>query len=405
MKHVIIGAGAAGIAAARTIRRLDKTAEITVISADDAVYSRCMLDKFIGGARDVAEIGFVPPDFFEANRIEWSGGVAVDSVDTAAKRVFCGNKAVSYDRLLVATGAKSAFPPIDGLESVSRVYGLRDLSDAVAIRKKAADAEHKHVVIIGAGLVGLDAAYGLVQMGIKSKPLLIDSAAEVLSACFDETAAKAYRAKFEENGCQFRLNSRVEKICGNSTGDVMSVVLDCGDELPCDLLIVATGVRPENALLPNAAVNQYLATQYDGVYIAGDATGLSESWPAAVEQGEVAAHNMCGIQTAYDAVLMQKNTAHFFGIASMSVGEVTPKAGDTIEARQDRGRYQKVILRGGVPVGVLLQGDISRGGFWQQLIANKVNIAALSDSVWKTSFADGYALDESGEYVWQLPAM
>jgi len=275
------------------------------------------------------------------------------------------------------------------------------LTDAIAIRKKAADA--KHVVIIGAGLVGLDAAYGLVQMGIT--PLLIDSANEVLSACFNETAARAYRLKFEENGCKFRLNSRVERICGNSTGDVLSVVLACGDELPCDLLIVATGVRPENALLPNVAVNQYLATQHDGVYIAGDATGLSESWPAAVWQGETAAHNMCGIQTAYDAVLMQKNTAHFFGIASMSVGETRPKEGDVIEVRQDRTRYQNVILRDGVPVGVLLQGDISRGGFWQHLIANKVNIAALSDSVWKASFADGYALDESGEYVWQLPSV
>ena len=110
---------------------------------------------------------------------------------------------------------------------------------------------------------------------------------------------------------------------------------------------------------------------------------------------------MLEIETAHPDTFLPKNTIHFFGIPSLSIGRFIPESGDTEDSREDRMRYQKVILRDGVPVGVILQGDISRSGFWQQLIQNRVDVASIPKSIWKISFADSYHVDENGEYQWQ----
>ncbi|MCL2397735.1 MAG: FAD-dependent oxidoreductase [Defluviitaleaceae bacterium] len=395
MKHIIIGVGAAGISAARAIRKHRRDDEILMISTDDAVYSRCMLHKYIGGGRSVGEMSFVPDNFFEDNNISWRNRTTVTEIDTANKRVVFEGGSENYDRLLIATGAKSVFPPIDGLKGATGIYGLRDLPDAKAIREKAGGASN--IVVIGAGLVGLDAAYGLVEMG--KKPVVVDMATHVLSANLDEPAAAVYQAKFEEAGCEFRFGCKVSSVKQNAAGEVSAIILDGKEELACDLLVVAVGVRPENGLLPSNSIDEYLSVGTD-VYVAGDATGFSQSWPSAIEQGEVAALNMCGIITPYDEILALKNTVNFFGIASLSVGQLVPAPGDTCDVRESKGRYQKIISRDGVPVGVILQGDISRSGFWQHLVKNKINIADIPKPIWKMSFADSYGLDENGEYEW-----
>ena len=159
MGHVIIGAGAAGITAAKTIRRLQPEDEIVILSEDRQISSRCLLHQYISGDRDERGLRFVPEGFIEVNRIDWRAGVSVTAVDTEAKLVYCGDDAVGYDKLLVATGAQSIALPVGALKTAPNVYGLRHFSDAQAIRETAGRA--KRAVIIGAGLVGLDAAYAL----------------------------------------------------------------------------------------------------------------------------------------------------------------------------------------------------------------------------------------------------
>ena len=405
MKHVIIGSGAAGISAAKTLRERQENDEIVIISADDAVYSRCLLHKYISGERNIEELSFLPDGFFEQNRIRFSSGITVTGIDTSNKNVLFGSGFESYDKLLIASGAKSRFPPIDGLDGAKNVYGLRDLGDAKAIRNDA--AQKSNIVIIGAGLVGLDAAYGLMEMGKKAG--LVEMADSILSANLDAHAARKYQVKFEEAGCKFHLGLKVVKIISDASGAVCAVDLDNGEQLPCDFLIVAAGVHPDIGLLANSgissqrgvSVNKYLATSADDVFAAGDVTGLTESWPNAVLQGEIAALNMLGIETQYntdDFALM--NTINFFNVPSLSVGKFIPSDGDDVDVREDRNRYQKIIVRDGVPVGVILQGDISRSGFWQYLIKNKIDIAGVQKMIWNVSFADSYGIDENGEYKW-----
>jgi len=406
VKHVIIGASAAGISAAKAIRE-NSNHEIVIISADEAVYSRCMLHKYIGGSRNVAELSFIPDNFFAENKITWHGNYTVTGIDTAAKRVLLEGWHEDYDKLLIATGAESALPPIDGiggLQDAKNVHGLRHLSDAKAIREKAETA--KNIVIIGAGLVGLDAAYGLIE--IDKKPTIVEMAANVLPQNMDAKAAEIYQEKFAEAGCNFLLESKVASVQTDTNGAVCQVTLGCGKTIPCDLLIVAVGVRPALDFVKDSGitftrgiiVDNFFATNIADVYAAGDVTGISESWPDAMRHGEVAGLNMCGIATPYTDALVQKNTVNFFNVPTLSVGQTKVAAGDVEKVRESQSCYQKVILRDNVPVGVILQGDISRSGFWQHIIKNRLSVADIQKPVWKVSFADAYGVDVDGEYMW-----
>lgn len=404
MKHVIIGAGAAGIAAARTIRQQRSEDEIVIISSDAHVHSRCMLHKYISGERVEQTLSFVPEHFFQERDIRWCKAVTINGIDTDKKEVMYSSGTQSYDKLLIATGAVSVIPPIGQLRTAGNVFGLRDLPDAQKIRQKAKQAQN--VVVIGAGLVGLDAVYGLLEMG--KKPVVVEMADTVLAMNLDRHGAHAYQKKFEEAGCSFHLGRKVSDTVCNASGDVSGIVLDTGEQLACDMVIVAAGVRPATSLLAESdivvdrsiVVNEYLATNIPDVYAAGDVAGLSGIWPNAQKQGQVAGYNMCGIPMVYQDTFAVKNTVNFFDMLSLSVGQREPSEGDTVVIREDRNCYEKYIMHDDVVVGILLQGDISGSGFWQYLIKNKIHVGEIDKPVWKLSFADFYGVAETGEYVW-----
>ena len=412
MKHLIVGVGAAGIAAAAAIKKQKPSDEVVMISTDESVYSRCMLHHYISGKRDTRGLSFVPEGFFKDNKIRWISGETLTGVDTAAKTVNFGSQEEPYDALLIAAGGKSFFPPIEGITGLRNVYGLRDLSDARSIKAQA--EQNNDIVIIGAGLVGMDAAYAFAETnrnGADLKPVVVEIAESILPLNLDADAAKPYMKKFEEAGCIFRLGRKVVKVKGKD-GSVQSVILDDGTELPCSLLILATGIRPNTGFLEGSGialdgrkrgvkVNKFMETGVKDVYAAGDVTGLSEDWPNAHIQGKIAGANMCGGTEVYYGLFPPKNTINFFDIPSLSLGQITPMQDDVVECRQDRKRYEKIILRDGVPVGVILRGDISNCGFWQYLIKNKLNISHIQKPIWKVSFADAYGLAEDGEYRWQ----
>ncbi len=165
MKYVIIGAGVAGVEAAKVIRAQDGDGGIVMVSADTQVHSRCMLHKFISGERDEKGLDFTEEDFFAKYRIDWKKGSRAKEIDTENRKVFLDTgEGIDYGRLLLAAGADSFIPPVGQLREASNVYGLRNLSDAQAIVAEAKEA--KKVLVIGSGLVGLDAAYGLLELEI-----------------------------------------------------------------------------------------------------------------------------------------------------------------------------------------------------------------------------------------------
>lgn len=429
MKYVIIGAGVAGVEAAKTIRGLEEDAEILMISADTQIHSRCMLHKYIAGERDEKGLDFTEDNFLEKYRVDWKSGVKAVGVcsgvkagsaagskseETPAgktengaedKAVLLDNKErIGFDKLLLANGADSCIPPVGDLRKASNVYGLRNLSDAQAIVKEADKADN--VLIIGSGLVGLDAAYGLLELG--KKITIVEMASQILPVQLDAHGAYAYQKLFEDANVRFVLGRKAcEAVC-EADGRIHKVTLDNGEEYPCDMIIAAAGVRPSVRYLEKSGitctrgvdVDSHLKTNQPDIYAAGDITGLSGIWPNAADQGRIAAKNMCGIPTEYTDRFCIKNTINFFGLVSLCVGRILKDEGDEIQVCEDKNQYKRAILKNGRVEGILLQGDISHAGTWQYLIKNHIDISGIGKDVFKINFADFYHVGERGKYEW-----
>ncbi len=405
MKYVIVGVGVAGIEAAREIRKKDTNGDILMISADAQIHSRCMLHKFIAGERDEEGLNFTELDFFEKYRIHWKSGVRAEKIRPDEKEIVLDDgEHVGYDKLLLANGADSFIPPVGELRKASNVYGLRNLTDAQAIVKEAESA--KEVLVIGSGLVGLDAAYGLLERG--KKLTVVEMAEQILPVQLDAHGAAAYQELFEKAGVRFVLGRKASEAVCEADGKIHKVTLDDGKELTCDLLVVAAGVRPSLSCLEGSGidcergitVDARMRTSKKDIYAAGDITGRSGIWPNAADQGRIAGRNMCGEESEYTDTYALKNTINFFGLVTLCVGRIKPEGGDVIRIKEDRTQYKRVILKDGKVEGVLLQGNIAHAGTWQYLIKNRIDVSKIAKDVFDISYADFYRLNERGEYKW-----
>ena len=406
MRYVIIGASAAGLTAAKTLRQWDPQGEITVLSVDTQVHSRCMLHLYLSGRRTAQGINFVPQNFFETNGIRWLAGEEVVRVDTQNNQVWleCG-AFVPYDRLLIASGAQYVVPPLPGFREAKNVYGLRDLSDAEKISRQAAPG--KRCVIVGSGLVGLDAANALCERGMTCS--IVEMADRLSPLQLDATAAKPYQELFEKAGCTFYLSEKAAGSQMDGEGNITSITLASGKVLPCDFVVVAAGVRPRIGFLEGSGietdravkVDDCLRTNIPNVWAAGDVAGISGIWPNAMEQGEVAAKNMTGVEVPYDNRYGIKNTMNFYGLTTLSLGLNDIREGDEVFTQESRKGYRRVVLRDGVPVHLIFQGEIGNTGFWQELIKHQVSLAGRKKSVFDLSYADFYQFDpKHGLYQW-----
>ena len=422
MKHVIIGGGAAGIKAAEQIRSLEKDSKITIIMEDMNIHSRCMLHKYLSGERSVEEMSFIPKEMEEELNIEFFRGYTISSVDTDKKivRIIPLNEQdeanssakieeVSYDKLLIATGSNGFIPPAPGLREAKNVYCFRHLREAEIIREKAKDAND--IAIIGAGLVGIDAAYGMLERG--KNVTVIDMALSIIPMQLCKKAGDMYQKLFEDDGCKFELGRKVSDTKMDVNGNITSIILDNGTEVKCDLVISAAGERASIKFLEGSLikidrfieVDDHMRTNVKDVYAAGNATGLSGTWPNAKKQAEVAAYNMCGFEKTYDDTYAMKNTMNFYGLATLSLGSGKEEEGDRIIEQQDSFGYRKAIIRNGVLDSVVLQGkNLNYAGVYQHIIKNKINIEDIikddENKVFKLSFADFYATDDRGQYVY-----
>jgi NAD(P)H-nitrite reductase large subunit len=410
MKHLIIGTGVAAISATRTILKEKGDDSVVIVSEDNEIYSRCMLHKFISGERDAESINFINDGILESLKVQWIKGKTVTRLDGTTKTAYAGSeKIASGDTVLIATGSNSVIPPIGQLKTAKNAFGLRHLSDARLIAEHAKKAGK--IAVIGAGLVGLDAVYGILSSpgGTNKDIAVIEMAPSVLAINLDAHASETYQRLFERRGVKFHL---ARKMMNTRSGgeNITALELDSGAVIPCDMVIVAVGVRPATAFLEGSGVelterkavkvDDFLATNIPGIYAAGDATGLSGIWPNAQKQGEMAAYNMTGTKWAYDDLFALKNTVNFFNLPSLSLGAINPLEGDKVLVKEDRNNYRKLILRDGVPVGIILQGEIAGSGFWLHLIKNRIRIDNLGKSPWKVSYADFYGTEANGEYKW-----
>lgn len=410
MKIVIIGASAAGISAAKTIKASEPNTEVVIISKEDSIHSRCMLHKFLGHERDAKGVNFIPEDFFETNKIAWLNNTTVIGVDTDKKLVKThDNQSISYDKLLIATGASYFIPPIPGLRESKNVYGFRDLKDAQLLDIECNTA--KNAVVIGAGLVGMDATVAMLERGLKVT--VIEMTADVMSLQLDKKSAQAYQQLFENAGAEFILKDKVVSVDVDEVGRGKTIHLASGKAVPADVIVIAAGVRPAfnftegSGIATNHAilVGDDLKTNVNDIYAAGDVTGIAGIWPNAVKQGRIAAINMLGEKCLYEDRYALKNTVNFYGLTTLSLGNINPEPEENCDIfiREDRNNYQKVIMKNGVVQGVIIQGNMGGTGFWQYLIKNKIDISGINKDVFSLSYADFYDLNQrTGEYCYAV---
>ena len=413
MRYVVLGASAAGINGVRQLRKQCPEAEIILVSKDSSIYSRCILHHYLGNMRTKEELCFAEDDFEDRYKTDWRKGVTCTGLDDKEKQVFLSDgTSIAYDRLLIATGSHTLLPAVKGLVGTKGVYGFHNLDEVEAIKKGAVKAEH--IVVMGGGLTGLDAAVGFLRLG--KKVGLVEMEGHLLAKQLDARSSGTYEKAMEHEGIVLHLGVGIREVC-QQEGTVTSRKLTDGSELACDMLVVTAGVRPNIDFLKGSdvecdrfglVIDRYGQTSVPDIYGAGDVTGRSPIWPAAVKQGMVAAVNMAmghganGRRATMDDFFASKSTMNFLGIPTMSLG-IPERPDDSYEVvMEDKdGIYRKVIHKNGKIYGAILQGDLSYGGVLTQLIAGKIDVSKVKKPLFEIDYSDFFHTKENFEFYYE----
>ena len=314
MKYVVLGSSAAGINAVRELRKLDGQGEIVLISKDKEIYSRCILHHYLGGERTLEKLCFAEHNFPELYQVNWIRGKACTGVKPEEKKVLLEDGTeVTYDKLLIATGSHTFVPPVKNLKEAVNVCGFRNIEDMEVLKKAAREA--KHIVVMGAGLVGLDCASGFLELGVQVT--LVEMAGWLLSKQLDKRGAQFYEDAFSARGVKQYYGVGMAEVVLDEQNRITSAILTEGTELPCDFVVVTAGVRSNVEFLEGSGIetsrfgliyDETGKTSDDSIYGAGDVSGTSPIWPVAVKEGMIAASSMAGVPRKMTDFFASKST-------------------------------------------------------------------------------------------------
>ena len=414
MRYVVIGSSAAGVNAVRELRKRDKEGKIILISKDKDIYSRCILHEYLAGKRNIERLRFVEHDFEALYDVEWMKGREAVGLDREAKKVLLDQgDAVSYDKLLIATGSHTFFPPIKNMAGAKNMIGFRNIDDIEVLKDVAreviASGGKKKIVVLGSGLVGIDCATGFLELGIKVT--LCDFAGWLLNKQLDQRAAQTYIDAFRAAGVDQYYGVGVNEVIRNDKDEITTVVLSDGTELACDFFVVTAGVRSNVEFLADSGLElSRFGLVYDeegrtndpDIFGAGDVSGLSPIWPVAVKEGMIAAANMAGERAKMTDFFASKSTMRFLDISTMSLGEVNPNLDEDpdicVETYDKDGVYKKIVHKDGKIIGALLQGDLAYGGVLQQMIARRLDVRKVKKPLFEIDYSDFFHIKDNFEF-------
>ena len=382
-KYVIIGGGVASVGCIEGIRSVDKQSEITLITRENALpYCRPLISYYLEGKTDFEKMNYRPADFYEKNAINVVFA-SVDEIDEKKKVVRSGDKTYPYDALCLATGSVPFVPPFEGLQSVPVKTSFMTEEDAAFLDKNL--TKESRVLIVGAGLIGLKCAEGIVER-VKSV-VVCDLADRALSSILDAECASRMQKVLEDNGVKFYLKNSVQKFDGTVA------TLQDGTEVTFDVLVTAVGVRAETSLVRNKVkvergilADDKQLTSDPSIYAAGDCCqGYDASinqnrvvaiFPNAYLQGHAAGVNMAGGNETFDKG-MPLNAIGFFGLHALTAGSYD---GELYEEK-DESKIKRLFVKDDRLVGFMLIGEFERAGILTSLVREKT---PLSDINWQT---------------------
>ena len=391
-RYLLVGGSHAALEALAAIRMHDAEGSVVLATRDPAPpYSPTVLPYVVSGRSDPGRVRLRGEGYFAGQNATLKCGAALASLDTACRVArFDDGAEIGYERLLLATGASPAVPPVPGLKETG-FHVLRTLEDALRLRAALGGA--KRAVVLGAGLVGMHAAENLVQAGAETA--VVEREPQVLPGYFDAQAAGLIRQAFERRGARMLCGQSV--IGAEKRGDGFLLKLADGQWIAGELLLVATGVRPAIDYLEGSGVatgegilvDRRMRTSATGVWAAGDvaqgpsfyrdAQVVNGILPNAVEQGRVAGMDMAGDPGAKDyRGAVPINTYHFFGRQALSVGAGDAGGAESfVEFDEKAGRYRKIVLADDRLAGIFSIDMPFDPGIMLELVLRRVDLGPL----------------------------
>lgn len=384
---VVIGNGMAGM---RTVEELQKLApdlyDITVFGAEPHVnYNRILLSPVLAGEKKAEDIVLHPREWYDAHRITLHSGDPVVRIDRTRRTVHSqSGREVHYDRLLLATGSRPFIVPVPGHE-LPGVVGFRDLDDVDTMLQAATIG--RHAVVIGGGLLGLEAANGLKRRGMDVTVVHVTDS--LMNQQLDKHASLLLKGALEDKGLRFMLDAHTAEITGN--GRVAGVRFRDGTAIPADLVVMAAGVRPNIALARDSGlhceraivVDDTLQTYDPRVYAVGECVQHRSATFGLVapiwEQAKVCAAHLAG---AGHRRYVQEATAtrlKVTGVELYSAGDFVGGEGseDLVLRDPRRGIYKRLVLSGNRLSGAVLYGDVQDGPWYFDLIRANADIGPI----------------------------
>lgn len=365
-RHLIVGAGTAGINAIRALRQLGNTDEIILVSAEPP-YSRMVLPYYLEQGISEAHATTVTPLQLEKWEVQTHFGRRAVSLDTQANTLKLDNdEEIAYDDLLIATGSSASRLPVPGADGEG-VFTFWTMEDAQALHRQI--HPEAHVVMIGAGFISFTILNGIIKRA--NKVTIVEVAERILPRMIDDQGATLMADWLREKGVEMRTGVKVTEI---GPGAKKKLSLDDGGTLEADLVVMATGIRTNLEWLDGSGitinqgivVDENLRSNVPNVYAAGDVaegknfiTGTSEVHAietTAMEHGRVAAANMAGQSTPYKGSLLM-NIVGVAGLDAASFGVWDDDQAEVIsQARPDRSAYRKYLFHGNRLTGAIYVG-------------------------------------------------
>jgi nitrite reductase (NADH) large subunit len=396
MKLVMVGNGMAGV---RTLEELLKIApqlyDITVFGAEPHPnYNRILLSPVLAGEQTLDEIVLNPFAWYSDNHITLHAGWRVTSVDRTKRIVYAENAngdklSTEYDRLLLCTGSNPFMLPIPG-KDLKGVIAYRDIADTQAMIDAA--TQYKHAVVIGGGLLGLEAANGLMRRGMTVSVVHVNDT--LMERQLDDVAGKLLQKSLEARGLQFLMGAQTQELVGGTDGRVTAIKFKDGTEVPADLVVMAVGIRPNVELAQSMrlhcdkgiVVNDTLQTITDArIYSVGECAahrGTAYGLVAPLfEQAKVAANHLAQFGIGRYLGSLTSTKLKVTGIDLFSAGNFAGGEGmeEIIMSDPKGGVYKKLVLKDDKLVGACLYGDTVDGSWYFKLLRDGRPIADIRD--------------------------
>lgn len=400
MRYVIIGQGVAGVNAARSLAQVRSNDDEIHIYTDEQYlyYPRPRLPAFLAGEITLDELILYPAEWYEKRGIQVHLGQTVTAVDPGARNItLADGRRVEYDRLLLANGSRPNVPPIKGADKKG-VFTLRTIANALEIQAFARTVER--AVVIGGGLLGLEAARAVSALG--PKVTVVEFFERLLPRQLDFEGAQVLQREMERFGLTIITGAATEEILGD--GAVRGIRLKDGREIPGEMVIISAGIRPNTELAAAAGiqvqrgvvVDNAMRTSAEDIWAAGDVAEFEgRIWgivTAATEQARVAAANMAapaGETPATYVDIIPSNTLKVVGIDLTSIGLVNPEGDGYEEVRrvdEAAGRYEKLVLKDGRIVGAILLGNKDKVRPITEAITRKIDVSAHKEALLDDTF-------------------